>query len=85
LKIKSDDLERFFPNVMAELKRRGIDEYIINKFSANSSVSANGSSVGDAGLFIDISNASPDGLKVPPSRIDLLWLNYSAVYHRRFE
>ena len=95
---KSEYTLRFYDNVMNMLKKRGLVDkfnqlvknqmhvYEINKFSNKTSFLNSSTTATDFEFDIlhTISNASPDGLRVPASRPDMKWINYSVIFQNRF-
>jgi hypothetical protein len=93
---KSDYTLRFYDNVMNMLKKRGLVEkfnqlvksqihlYESNKYSNKTSFFNRSTTEFELDLIHTISNASPDGLRVPASRPDMKWINYSVIFQNRF-
>ena len=74
---ESEYSTRFFPEVVAELRRRGLEDLVfaLPKIHRSANVSSE-----------HFSNAGPEGTKQPPpSRPDMTWTNYSVAYNQRFD
>ena len=72
--------KRFFPAVLAELKRRGLVDFVMSLPVLN--INSNDTTIPSE----HFSNAGPEGSKVPPkTRPDMTWTNYSVVFRGRFD